>query len=863
MDIYYFSGTHWDREWYQNFQSFRYRLVEMTDELLDYMENHPEYETYHFDGQTIVLEDYIKIAPENEHRLKKLIADGRIIIGPWYNMPDEFLVSGESLIRNLMTGYRLSEKWGSKPWKMGYICDIFGHIAQMPQIFAGFGIDMAILGRGTQETDDAFFDWVSPDGSSCVTFRLEPEDGYGSAKALHDADEKRMKEYIDSEIKRSNTDIVILTDGIDHQPVIKSTPEIIDTIKKLYPEANVHHCDLYKAKKQLEGYRFHKKFGELSRTAMKRHSYLHLITYTLSSYYTHKRENDICQNLLEKLIEPMAAFSEAVKFRRSYIRLAYDYLLQNHPHDSICGCSIDQVHKDMIYRFDQVKEISGMLKEEFLYASRPQRGSSGEYVLKIYNTLPFERCETVEAVLPLKKDYPSKYSEPFDYEEIASFKIFDSDGDEIPYQIEAINRNYKKRVHHIESESGEGYQAAFKAKLPPMGYAEYKIVPYEKPSRYLKHMSSGADYMENGLVRVCVMPDGTISIYDKITRKCYEHLLSFVDDGEIGDGWYHVNPVNDTVVCSCQNVKIEKLTEGCARVVFRITKYMDIPEKMLDDISGAKRSEKCILMPIVSEVELSENSRFVKVRMKIGNNAGDHRLRMRIPTKIETDTYFSGQTFYKNVRKTGLDDSTQNYREYAPLEKQTNGIVGKCGADGCGIAFVSCAGLHECAGCTDGDILVTLFRSFSRTVGTMGEIRGQLLGELSYEFLFVPMDKETSYSDLIRMQDDLAMKPIYSVSEVEPDYVPKKESHMCIEGEGLNLSIVKIPEDEAEKSLIVRVYNSSETSVTGKIIFADKIKKAYETNLNEDVKTEVNKGENFIPVSLTGWKLATYKVEFE
>ena len=863
MDIYYFSGTHWDREWYQNFQSFRYRLVEMTDELLDYMEKHPEYETYHFDGQTIVLEDYIKIAPENEHRLKKLIADGRIKIGPWYDMPDEFLVSGESLIRNLMTGYRLSEKWGEKPWKMGYICDIFGHIAQMPQIFAGFDIDMAILGRGTQETDDTFFDWVSPDGSSCVAFRLEPEDGYGSAKALHDADEKKIKEYIDSEIERSNADTVILSDAIDHQSVVKSTPQIIETIKKLYPEANVHHCDLCEAKKQLEKYSFNKMYGELSRTAMERHSYLHLITYTLSSYYTHKRENDICQNLLEKLIEPMAAFSKTFKFRRSYIRLAYDYLLKNHPHDSICGCSIDQVHKDMIYRFDQVKEIAGILKDEFLYANRPQKGSSGEYVLKMYNTMPFERCETVETVLPLKKDYPAKYSEPFGYEEIASFKIFDSDGNEIPYQLEDINKNYIKRVHCLESDIGEGYKIAFEAKLPPMGYTEYKIVPYEKPSRYLKHMSSGADYMENDSVRVCILSDGTISIYDKETQKRYDNLLSLTDDGEIGDGWYHVNPVNDTVVSSCQNVKIEKIADGCARVVFRITKYMNIPEKMIDDISGKRRSDKCVLMPIISEIELSQNSKFVKVSMKIDNIAKDHRLSLRIPTKIETDTYFSGQAFYKNVRKTGLDYSTQNYREFAPIEKQTNGIVGKCGADGNGIALVSCAGLHECAGCENGDIMVTLFRSFERTVGTMGEVGGQLLGELEYEFLFVPTDKAASYSDLIRMQDSLAMKPIYSVSETDFGYVPKKESQMRIEGEDLNLSIVKPPEDEEEKSLIVRVYNSSDKTAAGKIIFADKIKKAYETNLNEEVKKEINNDENSVSVSLSGWKLATYKVEFE
>ena len=119
-DIYLFSGTHWDREWYQNFQGFRSRLVEMVDDLIDYLEKAEDYETFHFDGQTIVLEDYKEIAPENEERLKKLIKDGKIKIGPWYVMPDEYLLSGESLIRNLMKGTRLSKKWGAEPWLFGY-----------------------------------------------------------------------------------------------------------------------------------------------------------------------------------------------------------------------------------------------------------------------------------------------------------------------------------------------------------------------------------------------------------------------------------------------------------------------------------------------------------------------------------------------------------------------------------------------------------------------------------------------------------------------------------------------------------------------------------------------------------------------
>ena len=139
MKIFYINSTHWDREWYVPFQNFRYNLVEMVDGLLNILENDSSYRMFCFDGQTIALEDYLEVAPENADRLGKLIRDGRLLIGPWYVMPDEFLVSGESLIRNLVQGHAIARKWGVEAWKYGYVCDIFGHIAQLPQILNGFG----------------------------------------------------------------------------------------------------------------------------------------------------------------------------------------------------------------------------------------------------------------------------------------------------------------------------------------------------------------------------------------------------------------------------------------------------------------------------------------------------------------------------------------------------------------------------------------------------------------------------------------------------------------------------------------------------------------------------------------------------
>ena len=150
--ICYLNGTHWDREWYKPFQGFRYMLMGVIDEVIDTLERQKDFTVYVLDGQTAVLDDYCEIAPENRERLVRLIRAGRIAVGPWYTMPDEFLVSGESLIRNLLLGHAKARAYGAKDaMKYGYVCDIFGHIAQLPQILQGFGIQGALMQRGCNQ----------------------------------------------------------------------------------------------------------------------------------------------------------------------------------------------------------------------------------------------------------------------------------------------------------------------------------------------------------------------------------------------------------------------------------------------------------------------------------------------------------------------------------------------------------------------------------------------------------------------------------------------------------------------------------------------------------------------------------------
>ncbi|MCK4961620.1 MAG: hypothetical protein KAS19_03995, partial [Anaerolineales bacterium] len=172
--------THWDREWYLPFQSFRIKLVHLIDMLLDILDHDPAFTHFTLDGQTIILEDYLEIRPERESDLIRHIRSGRLLIGPWYILPDEFLVSPEATVRNLLQGGSLCDRFGAR-MDIGYLPDPFGHIGQMPQILLGFGIEMAAFRRGLADEPCELW-WQAPDGSRVLTAYLR--DGYDNAARL-------------------------------------------------------------------------------------------------------------------------------------------------------------------------------------------------------------------------------------------------------------------------------------------------------------------------------------------------------------------------------------------------------------------------------------------------------------------------------------------------------------------------------------------------------------------------------------------------------------------------------------------------------------------------------------------------------
>jgi alpha-mannosidase len=233
--------THWDREWYRPLEHFRLLLGRVVDEVLDTLERDPEFGSFTLDGQAIVLEDYVAVRPENESRLRALIAAGRIEIGPSYVLPDELLVGGESLVRNLLVGRAVCERFGGQPSAAGYLPDSFGHPLQLPQILAGFGIESFLFSRGLgDEVDDlgVAFQWVAPDGSAVLALQLLADySNFANISGADDAEARvrALLERFGQSLERADIHDVVLCNGTDHWPIQPEMPTVCVELERRFP----------------------------------------------------------------------------------------------------------------------------------------------------------------------------------------------------------------------------------------------------------------------------------------------------------------------------------------------------------------------------------------------------------------------------------------------------------------------------------------------------------------------------------------------------------------------------------------------------------------------------------------------------
>jgi len=854
LTIYIMSSTHWDREWYEPFQGFRWRLVNITEDAMDKLEKHPEIGTFTFDGQTIVLEDYLEIVPEGRERLERLMKEGRIKVGPWYVMPDEFIPSGESLVHNLLIGTSIAKQFGVEPLRYGYVCDIFGHTAQMPQIFAGFDIDGALISRGVtdKDTTSSHFRWASPDGTECVTFKTPDIFGYGAFWVrINNFDKWReppteqerddnLKKFIDEEIGRSDIPILMIVDGQDHRPLHDRT--LLDTkarLERLYPGCEVIITSPDKMLAHVKEYRDQMPLltGELNRTNREVGKFPHLLTNVLSSRYDIKSQNDRCQTQLEKWAGPYMALSRLTgkkPLRPAYYDRAYRYLIENHPHDSICGCSRDEIHRDMKFRYDQIEEITQCISEYGIINLSRCEGVGGENsILSIFNPLPYRRHETVAVDLLFDRKYPHRYSEPFGYESINTFHIENKDGKVIPYKVTRVMRG----VGHVlagETMGHDIHRVVFEADLAPGGITEYRIVPFEKPVRYDESLRTGIHTAENEFIRLTVTPAGTVDIYDKRTGETYANQLNFSDDAELGDGWNHARPVANQEYLCTGNVSVAVTCDAPATCTFTITKEIQLPccvEEIYERHEDLRRSTQMTTVTITANVSISKVSPLVDVELTVDNTAKDHRLRLLMPTGVTAPTYHVSQAFCTVERPVATNPASLEWAERDLPEKSMTGFAYRREGDR-GLAFISGGGLHEIGvfDNSEGLMAVTLLRCFRRSHPGAESYGGQQQGISKYHFGLLPMVAADTDAHLQRTQDILATGIQYRVDRTSVDSA-QEHSYIRLDAEHTVYSTMKVSEDR--EGIVIRLYNLSDKTDTARLTFDRAPASAALVNLEE------------------------------
>ena len=449
--------THWDREWYQTFQQFRMRLVHVVNTLLDILDNDPDFTHFMLDGQTIILDDFLEVHPEQEERLKRYTRTGRISIGPWYLQPDEFLVSGESLIRNLQIGRRSAAAFG-EAMRVGYVPDTFGHIAQLPQILRGVGIDNAVFWRGVgSEARKSEFYWTAPDGSSVLVLHLADPVGYSNARDMPLSPTEFVTRTIllaSTLLPKATTTTLLFMNGSDHLAPQAGLPAVIAAANERLAHLSPEHFrlltgfepagrtprpageDQHQQSPAFDG--IHIRIGSLAEYVaavtrdiqragqdalqtltgeMRSSQYAHLLPSVLSTRMWIKQQNAATEHLLERWVEPLTAWAaqQGAPYPGGLVQLAWKYLLHNQPHDSICGCSIDQVHRENRVRFDQSQQIGEQLVQEAMkylvarvdtrppaaLSARAEQISRVAIPIVVFNPAPGPRTEAVQANMQL------------------------------------------------------------------------------------------------------------------------------------------------------------------------------------------------------------------------------------------------------------------------------------------------------------------------------------------------------------------------------------------------------------------------------------------------------------------------------
>lgn len=793
MDVTVYSHTHWDREWYQPFEEYRLRLIRVMDSVIEELES-GRMNSFYFDGQTGAIEDYLEIHPEKDETIKKLVLGKKLYLGPWYVLADEFLVGAESLIRNLMTGMPKARELGCNDF-IGYLPDAFGHNSQMPKIFASFGIKDAIVWRGVDDQKTHFI-WQSDDGSGVFTVHL-PE-GYLIDAFNYTCPVERKAEIIKGlldKIKQwSNSDNLLLPAGGDHLAPAPDINGCIEKLNSLIEGYTLRQDTLfsYLEKVKAENQDLSSFTGELrdcSRTF--------ILPGTYSSRIYLKQQNVRAEWLLGRVAEPMHAFLYKMGIadnRSKELSYAWKLLLQNHAHDSICGCSVDPVHREMMPRFEKVTQVAEGVISRWLYQVS-QRVSRDSYA--VFNASKYAYTGPVS----IKSDRKIPLGDNVQYIGITR---------EFPQEI----LNNIQQIPIQEDIKPYYNYLVWQENLPGMSLTVYK--PEKDKEKGFETVTLDETTLSNGIVKLKVKGDGTVDFENLVTGKVFTGLHSVEDRADIGDT-YNFCPIvaDEGLRAKFNGCKV--LERGTLSSSLRITYELNIPESA--DKHKEKRSPKVLKHYITTDITLYAGSARADFATHWENKSKDHTLQVKFNLQEKIHGTVSEDTLGVIQRDFDPDYSLRNAMPAAKgqeLKYNTAPMQRFVAANGIGIIT---EGLHE-YGVDDTELYITLVRCIGKLSGGALATRGtpagppldvqeaQCLGLQSARYSLVFYE---NVSEMFRHADEFmgSVRTVQGI--VEGTVLQSALTWLRVDNPAVNVYAVKTSEKD-NKDTVVRLYNTSAKS---------------------------------------------------
>lgn len=827
------SHTHWDREWYRSAEEFRLALVDLVDELLDGKADGP----FLLDGQTIVLDDYLSVRGDRRDELASALQSGTLEAGPWYVLGDTLVPTGEAIVRNLLEGRRMLRAVGAESPRVLYCPDSFGHTAALPAIAAGFGFPMIVAWRGIGgDYASDTLRWRGDDGSEALLYHLAP-DGYELGSALP-ADSARAAQRWEQLrrvlLPRTELGIALLPNGADHHAVQRRLTEGVTALAAAARPVQLQRASLASFAERLVRRAASARLPLIQGEQRNSTGYTWSLQGTFATRTPQKRENARAERLLLRDVEPWMALARwnGGSSRRAELAALWRLLLACHPHDTLCGCSIDDVARAMDERLRGVIRagtLAGARAREALVghdaeAARDNPAAWSHWVV-VRNRVPYRRRGIVEldvdvplGIVPVGPDSAAAT----DQREVASELTIGRP----PLVLQQLS----SERHFARVESPRHYPrnllverrryVAWCGDIAPMSLEPLPVSAARDATPASVIVRTSANEMSNDYLRVNVGGEGvTVEV---VGGHRYANLLSIEDEGERGDLYTH-SPIPDTQ----RRARLvgHALTRAGPLRGELVTEWeVEVAPRAVEMATEEVVHHGALKLHLTVTLQLDAGARYLRCHIAGRNDAAHHRLRLRVHTGLATPDVLADAAFLPVRRLTRgalpVGDARETVPATMPLHRWVAAVSPLRGG-----ALLS-DGLAECQVDDDGAIAVTILRAtgdlsrhyLPERPGHAGwpaaTPDAQLFGTFEASLAFVPLggDIESAVGIIERACDDFLL-PLRGESLLSAVTPLATTPPLALEGDGLVFSACK--ESDDGEGIVLRCVNTRSTPVAG------------------------------------------------